>query len=56
MVSALAVGRDPTDAFRYGMAAGAAAVLNPGTGLCNPIDVERLFLSFREHDSNGILP
>lgn len=55
MVSALAVGRDPTDAFRYGMAAGAAAVLNPGTGLCNPVDVERLFLSFCEHDSTGIL-
>ena len=29
-------------AFRYGMAAGAAALLSPGTALCQPGDVERL--------------
>ncbi|WP_374318153.1 1-phosphofructokinase family hexose kinase [Aquabacterium sp.] len=29
-------------AFRYAMAAGAAALLTPGTALCQPADVERL--------------
>lgn len=43
MVFALANGRDSLDAFRYGMAAGAASVLNPGTGLCQLSDVERLY-------------
>lgn len=43
MTFALAGGRDPLDAFRYGIAAGAATVLTPGTGLCLPTDVERLY-------------
>jgi len=43
MVFALGCERDPLDAFRYGVAAGAAAVLTPGTGLCHRDDVERLF-------------
>jgi 6-phosphofructokinase 2 len=43
MLSALARGRDALDAFRYGMAGGAASVLNPGTGLAHPDDIERLF-------------
>jgi 6-phosphofructokinase 2 len=43
MLFALASGRDPVHAFRYGMAGGAASVLNPGTGLAHPDDVERLF-------------
>lgn len=30
-------------AFRYGNAAGSAAVLTPGTELCRPADVERLY-------------
>lgn len=30
-------------AFRLGLAAGSAAVLSPGTGLCDPTDVWRLF-------------
>ena len=30
-------------AVRYGMAAGAAATLNPGTQLCSREDTERLF-------------
>jgi 6-phosphofructokinase 2 len=38
----LASGADLGGAFRYAMAAGAAALLNPGTGLCQPADVERL--------------
>jgi 6-phosphofructokinase 2 len=43
MVHAFASGRDAVDAFRYGVAAGAAAVLTPGTDLCRPADIERLF-------------
>lgn len=43
MVHALAMGRKPGDAFRFGLAAGAAAVLTPGTDLCRPEDVQRLF-------------
>lgn len=43
MTLALAQGRDEQDAFAYSMAAGAAAVLSPGTGLCRREDVERLY-------------
>ena len=43
MLYALACGRDPVDAFAYGMAGGAASVINPGTGLAHPDDVERLY-------------
>lgn len=42
MVFALGCERDPVEAFRYGVAAGAAAVLSPGTALCQRADVERL--------------
>jgi 6-phosphofructokinase 2 len=45
MVHALAQGDAPRDAFRLGMAAGAAAVLTPGTDLAYPEDIERLFAS-----------
>jgi 6-phosphofructokinase 2 len=43
MTVALAGDRDPVEAFRYGMAAGSAAVLAPGTGLCHLDDVERMY-------------
>lgn len=43
MVWALAGGWEPFDAFRYGMAAGSAAVLTPGTDLCHKADIERLY-------------
>lgn len=43
MTLALAGGAAPVEAFRWGIAAGAAAVLNPGTGLVRREDVERLF-------------
>ena len=46
MVHAFADGRDAAGAFRYGMAAGAAAVLTPGSGLAQAADIERLF---RQH-------
>ncbi len=42
MVRALAEGRSLEDAFRLAMAAGAAALLSPGTGLCDAAQVERL--------------
>ncbi len=43
MVHALAAGKEPGIAFRFGLAAGAAAVLTPGTDLCRIEDVQRLF-------------
>ena len=42
LVWRLAAGADLTDCFRQAVAAGAAALLNPGTELCRPHDVERL--------------
>lgn len=42
MVHALAAGKPLEDAFRLGMAAGSAALLSPGTGLCEAAEVERL--------------
>ena len=42
LVWALSEGRALDEAFRYAMAAGAAALLSPGTNLCDPADVERL--------------
>jgi 6-phosphofructokinase 2 len=38
----LASGGDLEESFRHAVAAGAAALLNPGTELCRPADVERL--------------
>lgn len=43
MTFALASGRDPVDAFRYGTAAGAAAVQAPGLDFCDREEVERLY-------------
>ena len=42
MVWALASGKKTQEAFRYGVAAGTAALLTPGTGLCHVDDVNRL--------------
>ena len=42
LVLALARGDSDTDATRFGVAAGAAAVLTPGTELCHRDDVERI--------------
>jgi 6-phosphofructokinase 2 len=47
MVSRLATGHPLEDAFRYAVAAGAAAVLTPGTALCERADVERLLPEVR---------
>jgi 6-phosphofructokinase 2 len=43
MVWQLACGAGLLEAFRYGVAAGSAAVLNPGTELCHAVDVTRLY-------------
>ena len=43
MVWSLASGHDLGRAFRYGNAAGSAAVLAPGTELCRPNVVERIY-------------
>ena len=42
LVGALASGKSHEDAFRVAVAAASAAVLMPGTGLCQPEDVKRL--------------
>ena len=42
MIWSLATGHDVATAFRYGVAAGSAALLLPGTELCLREDVERL--------------
>lgn len=42
LVWRLAAGADLADCFRQAVAAGAAALLNPGTELCRPHDVARL--------------
>ncbi|WP_299365319.1 1-phosphofructokinase family hexose kinase [uncultured Paracoccus sp.] len=48
MTLGLAEGRSVEDAFAYGMAAGTAAVLSAGTGLCQREDVERLYKEIQE--------
>lgn len=42
MIFALAAGKPMAEALRHGIAAGAASVLNPGTGLAHPKDIARL--------------
>lgn len=42
LVSSLAHQTDPSKAFRRALAAGGAALLAPGTALCQPRDIERL--------------
>jgi 6-phosphofructokinase 2 len=46
IVFALAQRRAAEDAFAFGMAAGAAAVLTPGTELCRREDVLRIYEGF----------
>ncbi|AKH43142.1 6-phosphofructokinase 2 [Altererythrobacter atlanticus] len=48
MLYRLAVGDDPPDAFRYGMAAGAAAAITAGTDLCFPEDIERFHAQYAD--------
>jgi 6-phosphofructokinase 2 len=43
IIWSLAAGHALDEAFRYGVAAGTAALLSPGTELCHPVDVDRLY-------------
>jgi 6-phosphofructokinase 2 len=47
MIWRLDASNDLVDAFRYGVAAGSAALLTPGTGLCRREDIERLYHEVR---------
>jgi 6-phosphofructokinase 2 len=49
MVLALSRGKSLPDAVRFGIAAGAAAVMTPGTELCRKEDTERLFKNMVEN-------
>lgn len=49
LVLALAKGMPLVEAVRYGVAAGTAAVMTPGTELCRKHDVERLFLQITQN-------
>jgi 6-phosphofructokinase 2 len=49
MISSLASGHPVEDAFRYGLAAGSAALLMPGTELCRREDTERLVAEVKVH-------
>lgn len=48
MTLGLTQGRAVDDAFVYGVAAGAAAVMSPGTELCRREDVERLYREIKQ--------
>ena len=48
MVTALARGWDVPDAVRFGVAAGAAAVMTPGSELCSREDTERLYQEIKK--------
>jgi 6-phosphofructokinase 2 len=50
VVLALARGMEVREAVRFGMAAGAAAVMTPGTELCRREDAERLFEKIRSEN------
>ncbi len=43
VVLGLQQGRSPREAVRFGVAAAAASVTNPGTALCRRVDAERLY-------------
>jgi 6-phosphofructokinase 2 len=43
MVWKLAQGKSLSEVVHFGVACGTAAIMNEGTELCHPADVERLF-------------
>lgn len=48
IVTAMAAGAPPVEAVQYGVAAGAAAVMTPGTMLCRHADTQKLFRRISE--------
>lgn len=48
MVQRLLCGGAPDEVVRYGVAAASASVMNPGTALCQPAEVERLFAAIQK--------
>jgi 6-phosphofructokinase 2 len=50
MVLALSRGKSLREAVRFGVAAGAAAVMTPGTELCRREDVETLYEQLRQKE------
>lgn len=53
MTYALSEGKPPEEALRFGVAAGAAAVLTPGTALCRQEDVLRLYAEVGQGERVG---
>ncbi len=54
IVRGLAQGKGVPDAVRYGIAAGAAAAMTPGTELCRAADANRLYkLSVKKHSEES---
>ena len=53
MVLSLAQGREVRDAVRFGVAAGAAAVMTPGSELCRREDAERLYEQLLAENEEG---
>lgn len=53
MLFKLSVGARMEEAFRYGMAAGTAAVVTPGSDLCYPEDIERRLQQQQEAGGAG---
>lgn len=51
----LALGHSILDSVRYGVAAGAAAVMTPGTQLCNLADTEHLFTHMKKREKEPSL-
>ncbi len=53
MTLALTEGRPTREAFRFGIAAGAAAAMTPGTELCRREDVMKLYLRMSSDEGGG---
>lgn len=54
MLFALAEGWPPEQAFKFGLAGGAAALLHKGTKLCRRADVERLYAALASADKSSL--
>jgi 6-phosphofructokinase 2 len=56
IVLMLARGQAVGDAVRFGIAAGAAAVMTPGSELCRRVDAERLYAKAILHGTDRLKP